>query len=71
LDAFEKNGLIRALDLLGQAIERDPHYGPALALAAHCHQGLEVNGWADDPEMARRTSIDLARRALRSGPERP
>jgi TolB-like protein len=45
LDAFEKNGLLRALDLLGQAIERDPHYGPALALAAHCHQGLEVNGW--------------------------
>ena len=26
LDAFEKNGLLRALDLLGQAIERDPHY---------------------------------------------
>jgi hypothetical protein len=45
--------------------------GPALALAAHCHQGLEVNGWAEDPEAARRTSVDLARRALRSGPEDP
>ncbi|HEY1431437.1 MAG TPA: winged helix-turn-helix domain-containing protein, partial [Stellaceae bacterium] len=69
LDAFAKKGLIRALDLLGQAIERDPHYGPALALAAHCHQGLEVNGWAEEPEATRRTSIDLARRALRAGPE--
>ena len=71
LDAFGKNGLLRALDLLGQAIERDPRYGPALALAAHCHQGLEVNGWTDDPEAARRTSIDLARRALRSGADDP
>jgi pentatricopeptide repeat protein len=71
LDAFEKNRILRALDLLGQAIERDPHYGPALALAAHCHQGLEVNGWTEDPEATRRTSIDLARRALRSGPEDP
>jgi TolB-like protein len=71
LDAFAKNGLVRALDLLGQAIERDPHYGPALALAAHCHQGLEVNGWTEDPEATRRTSVDLARRALRAGPEDP
>jgi pentatricopeptide repeat protein len=71
LDGFGKNGLLRALDLLGQAIERDPYYGPALALAAHCHQGLDVNGWAEEPEAARRTSLDLARRALRSGPEDP
>jgi adenylate cyclase len=71
LDAFGKSGLVRALDLLGQAIERDPHYGPALALAPHCHQGLEVNGWAEDPEATRRTSVDLARRALRSGADDP
>jgi adenylate cyclase len=71
LDAFEKRGILRALDLLGQAIERDPRYGPALALAAHCHQGLEVNGCAEDPEAARQTSIDLARRALRSSPDDP
>jgi TolB-like protein len=41
---FERNSLVHALDLLGQAIERDPHYGPALALAAQCHQALEVAG---------------------------
>jgi pentatricopeptide repeat protein len=68
---FERNSLVQALDLLGQAIERDPHYGSALALAAQCHQALEVNGWAEDPETARRTSIDLARRALRSSPDYP
>jgi len=71
LDAFAKNGLLRALDLLGQAIEHDPHYGPALALAAQCHLIFEVNGWIEDPEAARRTSIDLARRALRAAPEDP
>ena len=71
LDAFTESGLARALDLLGQAIKRDPHYGPALALAAHCHQGLEVNGRAYDPETTRRTSVDLARRALRSAPDDP
>jgi len=68
---FTKDGLIRALEQLGQAIERDPHYGPALALAACCHQGLEVNGWAEDPEGTRRDSIDLVRRALRSSPDDP
>ena len=71
LDAVGKNGLLRALDLLGQAIERDPHYGPALALAAHCHQRLELVGWAEAPEAARHASIDLARRALRSSPDDP
>jgi len=40
-------------------------------LAAQCHQGLEVNGWVEDPEAARRTSIALARRALRSSPDDP
>src|SRR5262249_46810817 len=67
-DAFTRNGLLRALDLLRQTIERDPHYGPALAVAACCHQALEVNGWTEDREATRRTSVDAARRALRSAP---
>ena len=69
--SVEKNSIDRALDLLGQAIERDPHYGPALAFAAHCHRWLEVSGCAKDPQAARRTSMELARRALRSAPDDP
>jgi tetratricopeptide (TPR) repeat protein len=69
--SLEKHRILRALDLLGQAIERDPQYGPALALAAHCHQRLELRGWTEDPETARRTSLDLARQALRVGPDDP
>jgi tetratricopeptide (TPR) repeat protein len=68
---LEKQRILRALDLLGQAIERDPQYGPALALAAHCHQRLELRGWTEDLEAARRTSVDLARQALRVGPDDP
>jgi adenylate cyclase len=69
--SLERNRIVRALDLLGQAIKRDPYYGPALALAAHCHQRIELRGWAEDPEAARRTSLDLARQALRVGPDDP
>ena len=67
----DKSSLVRGLGLLEQAIERDPDYAPALALAAHCHQRCELMSWADDPEAARRTSVDLARRALRSAPDDP
>ena len=34
---WKKEDTVAALDLLGQAIEHDPHYGSALALAADCH----------------------------------
>jgi TolB-like protein/Tfp pilus assembly protein PilF len=69
--SLEKHRIVRALDLLAKAIERDPQYGPALALAAHCHQRLELRGWTEDPEAARHTSVDLARQALRVGPDDP
>jgi adenylate cyclase len=69
--SYDKEQLAQALDLLEQAIERDPHYGPALALAAHCHQRFEVMNWIADPEGVRLISVDLARQALRFGPDEP
>jgi adenylate cyclase len=69
--SFEKDRVQQALDLLGQAVERDPHYGPALALAAQCHSMLTANAWPDEPETSRRKGIDLARRALRYAPDDP
>jgi adenylate cyclase len=69
--SLEKARVVRALDLLGRAIERDPYYGPALAVAAHCHEALASNDWADDLESNRRDGIDLARRALRFAPDDP
>jgi TolB-like protein len=63
--SFDKDRVAQALDLLRQAIKRDPRYGPALALAAMCHHLLDLNGWTDDRETNRRIGIDLARQALR------
>jgi adenylate cyclase len=69
--SWERDAIIRALDLLERAIERDPGYGAALAQAARCHQDLHVNNWTDNPEESRRRGIDLARRALQVAGEDP
>ena len=63
--SWEKEPILRALALLGQALERDPRYGPALALAASCNANLYINNWTNDLESTRREGSDLARRALR------
>jgi adenylate cyclase len=66
--SYEKERIHRALALLGQAIERDPRYGLALAVAAHCHHQLQDAG---DGETHRGQAVDLARRALQAAPEDP
>jgi adenylate cyclase len=70
-ESGEKNQTIEALELLGQAIGRDPRYSLALALAAQCHAHLHVSGWTDDPELHRRRAVDLAQRALRGAGDDP
>ena len=68
--SFEKDRIVRALGLLDRAIERDPHYRPALAAAAHCHHQLsQITPGAGEPH--RSAGVDLARRALRAAPEDP
>src|SRR5215469_12115676 len=65
-------GLIKqAINLLEKASEKDPNYGPALALSAYCHRQFDLSGWADDSEMNRHKSLDLARRAVRVAPDDP
>jgi adenylate cyclase len=56
----------RALNLLTQAITRDPHYGAALALAAHCRVMQLMDHATDSYEADRREAIDLAQRAIRA-----
>jgi TolB-like protein len=69
--SYEKDQVAQSLELLARAIERDPHYGPALALAGHCHQRFAVMSWTADPEGVRHTSVDFARQALRFSPDEP
>jgi len=68
---WEKGGTLAALDLARRAIERDPQYGPVLALAANCQLELHVNGWTDDPGLNRREGVGLARQALRVASDDP
>jgi adenylate cyclase len=51
---WEKRDTVAAIDLLGNAIGQDPHYGIALGLAADGHFNLHLNGWTNDPELNRR-----------------
>ena len=60
-----------ALRLMEQAIERDPHYGPALGWAAHCCVRLLMDGRSEDPEADRRKGADFARRALEAAGDDP
>jgi adenylate cyclase len=69
--SHEKERITQALDLLARAIERDPHYGPALGLAALCHQLFAASDWTNNSETHRREGIGLARRALRCSPDDP
>ena len=54
---------------LERAIERDLHYGPALALAAVGHARLY--DWRVDPDANRRKGIDRARQALEAAGDDP
>jgi adenylate cyclase len=54
----------QALRLLEQAIARDPHYGPALAVAALCCFRLLYDDSSEDPKVDRLKGADYARRAL-------
>ena len=69
--SWDRQGVLRALDLLKQALERDPHYGSALALVAICHQHLHVNGWGEDQEGIRHRGVEYACQALRAAPDDP
>jgi TolB-like protein len=69
--SWERNGIVRSLGLLEQAIEHDPRYGTALAQAAARQYDLHVNGWTEDPQATRRKGIDLARRALQVAGDDP
>jgi adenylate cyclase len=56
----------RALGLLGQAVEWDPNFGKAMAIAGYCRGVLDAIGKVEDQDGNRRIALDLARRALRT-----
>src|SRR5207253_9323025 len=60
-----------ALHLMGQAIARDPHYGPALAWAAFCCFRLLIEDRSENRKADARKGADFARRALEMAGDDP
>src|SRR5258708_29669408 len=48
--SMTREGLTEALGLLTQALEVDPRYSTAAALAAACHFSKIAQGWTADPK---------------------
>jgi TolB-like protein/class 3 adenylate cyclase len=64
--SWERERLLHAIDLLRQALKRDPDYGLALAEVALCHLSIDLNGWSEDQQRNRQDSVEFARRALQA-----
>jgi adenylate cyclase len=60
-----------ALQLLEQAVARDPRYGPALALAAHCCHRLRLDDRSENREADALKGTEFARRALEAAGDDP
>jgi adenylate cyclase len=69
--ALTREAGLEALRLTRRAMELDPGYALAHALAAWCHFWQFVNGWPEDPEATRAEGLRLARAALHLDPDDP
>jgi adenylate cyclase len=69
--ALEKDEAVKALELLGRALEIDPDYPLALALAGWCHAQHSVYNWATDLAEHRALALKLAERAAQLSADDP
>lgn len=68
---LDKDESAEALALLGKALEIDPDYPLALALAAWCWAQHSVYNWVEDIEMAKSRALEHAERAANMSAEDP
>jgi adenylate cyclase len=66
---WEASAFMEALVLLDQAISLDPDFAVAIAMSSYCYSLVAIGGF--DPEAMGERSLDLARRALRTGTDDP
>ncbi len=71
LRAWAREPNMQAIALLEQAVERDAHYGLALASLALCHSQNISSGWGEDAAIERERASTWARRALEVAPDDP
>ncbi|QJF51566.1 tetratricopeptide repeat protein [Roseobacter ponti] len=68
---LEENAATNALELLDRALEIDPDYPLALALAAWCWAQRSVYNWAEDISKAKAEALVRAERAAQISSEDP
>jgi adenylate cyclase len=68
--AWAREPVAQAIDLLEQAIARDPNFGPALASLALCHAQNFLSGWGDAAVESAKARV-LAHRAREAAPNDP
>lgn len=61
---YTEASLEAALQALEQAIAIDPHYAPAMALAAYCHAERRQQGWSKNADADTEAGLRLALRSL-------
>ncbi|MGA9088483.1 MAG: adenylate/guanylate cyclase domain-containing protein [Bradyrhizobium sp.] len=71
LRAWAREPNQQAIALLEQAVERDPHYGLALASLALCHSQNVSSGWGEDAAIEKERTRAWARRAIEVAPDDP
>ena len=59
-----REGLAEAIRLARRALELDPRFGLAAALAGHCHSHNVMFGYASDPQFDRNEAVRLLHLAL-------
>jgi len=64
---WTREGNIEALRLLRRAMQLDPDFAAAYAMAAVCYVNLKVNGWTADREHDSAETARLCRRAVELG----
>lgn len=67
LHAGTRDAIAAALPLFDKAIERDPEFASAYAMAAWCHLWRKVNGWMVDRPREIAEGVRLARLAVELG----
>jgi len=64
---FTQESLAKSILCLKQALVIDPSYASAMALAACCYAGRNIQGWAQDPRAETAEGLALASRAVELG----
>jgi TolB-like protein len=67
--ALDKDSISEALRLFSRAIELDPHFASAHAMAAWCYAWRKINGWTTDHAAESAETERLAWRAAALGPD--